>query len=111
MEPNFVIVPKVDPLTILWRAFPELRIELDDEDCGAYYAYDRLADLLAGRPGDIELWRRASELFELLAAGGTDSETLLVIAILEPICEDSALAERLRDSLGPMSLRQLESME
>jgi hypothetical protein len=47
MEPNFIIVQGANPLSYLWRAFPELRNEFDDGDSEAYYIYARLANHLA----------------------------------------------------------------
>jgi hypothetical protein len=35
---------------------------------------------------------------------------MLVIGLLEPLCENAALAERLRSNLGPLARKLLEDM-
>jgi hypothetical protein len=110
MEPNFVIVHGADPLSCLWRAFPELRADLDDGDSEAYYIYDRFADYISSHRDDAELWRRSCDFFESLAAGGGALPEILVVGVFEALCGDSDLAQRLRSNLGPLALKQFEGM-
>jgi hypothetical protein len=65
-EPNFVLVPGPDPVALLWKAFPELRGEIDDADSRPYYLYARFPDHLISSPHD-QLWDRAYALFDSLA--------------------------------------------
>jgi hypothetical protein len=108
MEPNFVIVPRPNPLSKLWEAFPELRSELDDGDSEPYYTYARFADHIALHPDDDNLWHRSSAFFESLAADGL--EDILAIAVFEPLCDDPARAERLQRNAGICTLRLLRNM-
>jgi hypothetical protein len=110
MEPNFIIVQGADPLSYLWRAFPDLQAELDDGDSEAYIIYSQFADYLASHRNDDELWRRSYDFFESLAAGGGSLSEILVIGLFEKLCDDSELAQRLRSKLGPLALKQLEAM-
>jgi hypothetical protein len=108
MEPNFIIVPGADPLSHLWRAFPELRNELDDGDSAAYYVCDRFADYLFSHRDDDVLWRRSYDFFESLALGGGGLQDVLVVGLFEPLCEDAPIAERLKKNLGPLARKLLD---
>ena len=110
MEPNFVLVPDADPLSYLWRAFPDLQSELDDGDSECYYIYARFADLLASNHDDDQLWNRSYAFFESLAAGGGTLQDVLVIGVFEPLCEAPMLAARLKGNLGPRALTLFEDM-
>jgi hypothetical protein len=110
-EPNFIIVPGADPLSYLWRAFPELRNELNDGDSESYYIYDRFADYLALHRDDDQLWRRSYAFFESLALGGGSLQDILVIGLFEPLCENAVLAERLKNNLGPVARKLLDDMQ
>jgi hypothetical protein len=108
IEPDFVIVPRPNPLSKLWEAFPELRSELDDGDSEPYNPYARFADHIASHADDDMLWQRSYAFFEALAADGL--EDILVIAVFEPLCDDPAAAERLQRNAGIRTLRLLRSM-
>ena len=110
-EPNFIIVPGADPLSYLWRAFPELQNELDDGDSESYYIYDRFADYLELHRDDHQLWQRSYALFESLALDGGSLQDILVIGLFEPLCENAALAERLKNNLGPVARRLFDDMQ
>jgi hypothetical protein len=109
MEPNFIIVPKPDPLHFLWSAFPEFRSIVDDEDVdlGSYYVYARFADHLSANREDGQLWQRVYALFELLATAHRD----LLIDVLESLCQDQALAQRITSNAGPKAVRTLRAMK
>jgi hypothetical protein len=110
MEPNFIIVEGADPLSYLWRAFPELRTELDNGDSETYCIYARFADHLASHRQDAELWRRSYDFFERLAAGGGSLADVLTVGVFESLCDHPELVQRLRSNLGPLALKQLEEM-
>jgi hypothetical protein len=110
-EPNFIIVPGADPLSHLWRAFPELRNKLDDGDSEPYYIYDRFADYLASHRDDDQLWQRCYAFFESLAVGGGSLQDILVVGLFEPLCENAVLAERLQNNLGPLARKLLDDMQ
>jgi hypothetical protein len=99
MEPNFVIVPKPDLLSLLWSAFPEFKSGVDEEDrdLGNYYVYARFADWLSAGREDYRLWQRACRFFELLAPVEPD----MVVDVLEFLCQDSILAQRIDSNAGP----------
>jgi hypothetical protein len=105
VDPNFIIVPEADPLEHLWRAFPDLRPELDEGE-PAYYTYARFADHLRARHDNTVLWQRAYEFFELLATSVSLQE-YLVLGIFEPLSESPTVIERLRDELGPAARKLL----
>jgi hypothetical protein len=111
MDANFILVPDSDPLSILWRAFPELRDELDDGDSESYYIYERFADHLAARRDDDQLWQRAYALFESLAAGGGNLHDIPVVGLFEPLCDDPILAHKLKRNVGPRALKLLDDMQ
>jgi hypothetical protein len=111
MEPNFIIVPGADPLSILWQAFPELRNELDDGDSESYYIYERFADHLSSHRDDDQLWQRAYTFFESLATGGGSLQNILVVGLFEPLCADPVLAQRAKRNVGPIALKLLEDMQ
>ena len=111
MEPNFVLVPTPDPLALLWTTFPELRSLLDDGDFGPYYTYGRLAEHLLSNPNDELLWRRAYGFFELLAADGGSLSELLVVGTLESLADDDTLEQKVRNNVGPVTLRLLDGMK
>ena len=108
-EPNFVLVSGVDPVALLWDAFPELREELDGGDSEPYYLYARLADILISRP-DNHLWTKAQVFFDSLALLGGTLQEILVIAIFEPLCGYPAIVERLQKNLGPATLQLLNDL-
>jgi hypothetical protein len=110
MEPNFIIIPCADPLSLLWKAFPELRSELDDGDSGPYYIYGRFADRLSSHSNDSQLWQRAYAFFDDLAAGGGELTELLVVGIFERLCEVPALVDRLKQNLGAAARKMLEEL-
>jgi hypothetical protein len=110
VEPNFIIVQGADPLSYLWRAFPELQAELDDGDSEAYIVYSQFADYLASHRHDDELWRRSYDFFESLAAGGGSLAEILVIELFETLCGDPELSRRLKSNLGPLALKELEGI-
>jgi hypothetical protein len=108
LEPNFIIVPQPDALRVLWQAFPELQGELDDgTDFGPYYTYARFAEFLVAHREERELWDRAYGFFESLAASGSNLEDILVVALFEPLSDHRIVAERLKNNLGPRSLKLL----
>jgi len=109
-EPNFIIIPGAEPLSYLWRAFPELQNELDDGGSEPYYIYDRFAEYLQLHRDDHQLWQRSYAFFESLALGGGSLQDILVISLFEPLCENAALAERLKRNLGPVARKLLDDV-
>jgi len=111
MEPNFIIVPGSDPLTALWSAFPELRVELDEGDAESYYIYERFADYLASHRDDTQLWQRTYAFFDSLAVDGGNLQEILVVGLFEPLCVDPVLADRVKMNVGPTALKLLRDMQ
>jgi hypothetical protein len=110
MEPNFVIVKGPDPLNILVEAFPEIKHLLEDADFSSYYVYARFSEFLASRADDEYLWSRAYSFFETLANESSALKDLLV-NILETLCADIAIANKIKANAGPATLILLEKME
>jgi hypothetical protein len=75
-----------------------------------FYIYDRFADYLASHRDDDQIWRRSYALFESLALRGGSLQDILVIGLFEPLCENTMLAERLKNSLGPVARKLLDDM-
>jgi len=111
MEPNFILVPRADPLAVLWSAFPELRDQLDHGDSGSYYIYERFAEHLASHSGDNLLWQRAYAFFDSLAVGGSNLQEILVVGLFEPLCVDPVLTDRVKRNVGPTALKLLQDMQ
>src|SRR5665213_851428 len=101
MEPNFVLVKSPDPLNILAETFPELRNLLEDADYGTYYVYERFSEYLSAHPDDDQLWKRAYDFFESLAAGSGSLQDLLALGVFEPLCEDALFLQKLKQGVGP----------
>lgn len=108
-EPNFILVPGVDRVALLWEAFPELHGRLDEGDSRPYYLYAGLADPLISSPDD-QLWDRAMFFSLRWRFLGKRCQEILVIAIFEPLCEYPAIVDRLQQSLGPAALRLLNDL-
>lgn len=102
MEPDFVIVPQSDPREILWRHFPELKLEwAEDLDEGPYYLFSLFAEDLISSKGDPGLWQRAIPLFEELAAADSAAQDVFVVAIVEALLSDEGSTLLLRHAVGP----------
>ena len=110
-KPNFIIVPGADPLSHLWRAFPELRTELDDGGSETYRIYDRFAEYLASHLDDDQLWQRSYAFFDSLAVGGGSLRDVLVVGLFEPLCENAVLAERLKNNLASVARKILDDIQ
>jgi hypothetical protein len=85
--------------------------ELNDGDSEEYYIYARFADYLASHRDDDKLWQRSYAFFESLARDGGSLQDILVVGLFEPLCDDAALAERLKNNLGPLARNLLDDMQ
>jgi hypothetical protein len=110
MEPNFILVPSLDPLTPLWRTFPELRDVLD-VDGGPYYVYAQFASYLTSDREDQQLWQRAYALFDSLAAGDGDLMEILAFGLFEALCVDPDVTERVKANVGLAAQKLLDDMQ
>ena len=111
MGPNIIMLPLRDPCEILWRHFPELKLEWADqlmEEPHSIYAL--LAAHFRGNTRDKALWRKASLLFEELADAGSDSENVFLVSVAEPLLEHMASALRLSADCGPKARILLRQM-
>jgi hypothetical protein len=111
MAPNIVVLPQRDPVEILWRHFPELKLEWADQLMEEpHYLYALFAEQLQRRTADKELWLKASVLFEELADAGSNSENVFMVSVAEPLLEHAASARRLSSVCGPKARELLRQM-
>ena len=98
-------------LDSLWRAFPELRAELDPE--GDEEPFLVLSDFAAHlMVADKEaLWRRAYAYINEVAENQPSLQELLQLGIFETIWQDRELTTRVKSHLRPVALALFEAAE
>ena len=99
-------------LDSLWRAFPELRTELDPEgDEEPYLVLSDFAAHLMVLADNADLWRRAYAYINEAAENEPYSRELLQLGIFETIWQDRELTARVKSHLRPLALQLFEAAE
>lgn len=109
MEPNYVIVPKVDAIKFLKTGLPEIYEQLAScPDDGPYAVYGLLGDYLYSLPPEDPQWSGIVRFLNSMAATrGSDLETLLVVEIFENLPKDHPATVRMLEELEAEALRLL----